>query len=69
MDVKNINGKISCEKKKSSYLTQIINKGSTQKRVWQQYRKIISGRVTYEKPSTSMDNFTGYLKLAKDPKV
>jgi magnesium-transporting ATPase (P-type) len=37
--------------------------------VWEQYRKILSGRVTYEKPSASIDSFVGYLKLLKDPKV
>jgi|688.fasta_scaffold188459_1 hypothetical protein len=30
---------------------------------------MLTGRITYEKASASMDNFTGYLKLARDPKV
>lgn len=67
--MKQLNGNTVCEKKKACYLTQLLNKSSMQKRVWQEYRKIISGRITYEKPSTSMDTFTGYLKLTKDPKV
>jgi hypothetical protein len=69
VDVKRINGDTIPEKKKSCYLTQILNRSSNQKRVWQEYRKILTGRVTYEKPSTSMNNFTGYLKLVKDPKM
>lgn len=69
VDVKQLNGKTVCEKKKSCYLTQLLNRSSTQKRVWPEYRKIISGRITFEKPSASMNTFRGYLKLTKDPKV
>lgn len=47
VDVKNLNGETTCEKKKACYLTQLLNRSSTQKRVWQEYRKIISGRITY----------------------
>jgi hypothetical protein len=68
VEVKQLNGETACEKKKSCYLTQLLSR-STQKRVWQEYRKILSGRVTYEKPSASIDSFIGYLKLLKDPKV
>lgn len=69
VDIKSVNGETVCQKKKACYLTQIVNRSSTQKRFWAQYRKIITGRITYEKPTADMDNFTGYLKLTKDPKV
>ena len=67
--MKSVNGDTVCQKKKACYLTQIVNKSSTQKRFWPQYRKIITGRVTYEKSNAAMDSFTGYLKLSKDPKL
>lgn len=67
--MKKLSGEIVCEKKKACYLTQIVNRSSNQKRVWSEYRKILTGRITYEKPSATINNFTGYLKLIKDPKM
>ena len=69
VDVKNINGSTVCEKKNSSYLTQILNRSSIQKRVWKNYRNVISGKLRFEKATGDIRNFVGYLKISKDPKL
>ena len=47
----------------------MVNRGMMQKRNWVQYKKIITGKLNYEKPNTNLNEFTGYLKVSKDPKV
>lgn len=69
MDTKNINGEINPCKKKACYLTQMVNRGMMQKRNWVQYKKIITGKLNYEKPNNNLNEFAGYLKVSKDPKV
>lgn len=47
VDVINVNGSTVCEKKKSCYLTQIVNRSSIQKRVWKNYRNVVSGKLRF----------------------
>ena len=69
VDLKNINGSTVCEKKSSCYLTQILNRSSIQKRIWKNYRNVISGKLRFEKATGDIRNFVGYLKISKDPKL
>ena len=69
VDVRNINGSTVCQKKKSTYLTQILNRSSIQKRVWKNYRNVITGKLRFEKATGVIDDFVGYLKISKDPKL
>jgi hypothetical protein len=47
----------------------MVNKGMMQKRNWAQYKKIITGKLNYERPNGKLNEFAGYLKVSKDPKV
>ena len=69
VDVRNINGSTVCQKKKSTYLTQILNRSSIQKRVWKNYKNFITGKLRFEKATRVIDDFVGYLKISKDPKL
>ncbi len=69
VETQTIDQKIKCEKKKSCYLTQILNRQMVQKRLWENYKEIITGKLTYEKANGKLNDFLGYLKLSKDPKA
>jgi hypothetical protein len=34
-----------------------------------EYRKILTGKIDYDVPNRDINNFVGYLKLRKDPKI
>ena len=42
---------------------------SYQKNNFNEYKKMLSGKIEYKGPSKDPDNFMGYLKLKTDPKV
>lgn len=68
IDVRTIYGSIKRELKKSCCRTQIFNRNSNQKRNWKKYRKVLTGKIWFEKSSEDIHKFTGFLKRTKDPK-
>lgn len=69
VDARSITGKVTVERKKACYLTQVTSRSAV-KRNWDRYRKeYLSGKLKYEQPNSNMENFLGYLKLVKDPKT
>lgn len=47
----------------------MLTRGAMQKLNWENYQKIITGKLSFERPTEDLEEFTGYLKLTKDPKV
>jgi hypothetical protein len=69
VDARSITGKVTVERKKACYLTQVTSRSAV-KRNWDRYRKeYLSGKLKYEQPNSNMEDFLGYLKLVKDPKT
>ena len=47
----------------------LVDKGSSRKGNWAEYRKILTGKIEYDPASTQYNGFNGYIKLKKDPKA
>jgi hypothetical protein len=47
VDIRNVNGKTVPLKKKASYLTQMLTRGAMQKLNWENYQKIITGKISF----------------------
>lgn len=47
IDIRKVNGQIFSQKKKACYLTQMVTRGAMQKLNWENYHKILSGKVNY----------------------
>lgn len=46
----------------------LVEKGSGRKDNYKEYRKLLTGKMEYEAPSEDFKNFSGYIKLKKDPR-
>ena len=47
----------------------IVLTRNVRKNKYNEYRKMLTGKIEYESPNSNLDKFIGYLKLKKDPKV
>lgn len=47
VDIRNVNGKTVPLKKKACYLTQMLTRGAMQKLNWENYQKIITGKLSF----------------------
>jgi len=47
----------------------LVDRGSTRKGNYSEYRKILSGKIEYEPPISHAKGFSGYIKLKKDPRA
>lgn len=68
VDTSLISGYSKIDKKKAAYLSQLQSRG-IQKQNWSRYKQILTGKLTYSQATLDYNEFTGYLKLVKDPKV
>ena len=50
-------------------MNKLVDKGSSRKGKYEEYRKILSGKIEYQPPSKDSNKFSGYVKLKKDPKA
>ncbi len=47
IDIRNVNGKTTAIKKKACYLTQMLTRGAMQKLNWENYQKVITGKLSF----------------------
>lgn len=49
-------------------MLNLVEKGSSRKNNYKEYRKILSGKIEYTSPISAYEKFSGYVKLKKDPR-